>query len=115
MWTKTILTRNPKGTFSFVGRVPQQLLNEVFNTVEEAKIAAFDVMMEIGPFPVDVQAIDGQPERRAKALSIDFDTYEQYARARSIDGLQAIPRPLWEVIKKRRTPAARSFSGPART
>lgn len=30
----------------------------------------------------------------------DFPTYEAYAEARKAEGLQAIPRVLWETLKE---------------
>ena len=58
MFKKTIITKAPSGRFHFVGRVHKDLMDKSFDTVDEAKVAAIDVMMEIGEtFPVDVQAI----------------------------------------------------------
>jgi predicted PP-loop superfamily ATPase len=58
MFKKSIITRAPSGRFHFVGRVHVSLMNSYFDTIEDAKIAAMNVMIETGEtFPVDVQAI----------------------------------------------------------
>lgn len=50
-----IIIDTPNGRFVFVGRVPEGLHNKVFDTIDEAKIAAVDVMIATGQtFPVDV-------------------------------------------------------------
>lgn len=58
MFNKAIITKTPKGNFHFVGRVHKDLMNKSFPTVDDAKIAAMDIMIETGEcFPVDVQAV----------------------------------------------------------
>jgi predicted PP-loop superfamily ATPase len=60
MFKKSIITKTPTGRFHFVGRVHEKLMNVAFDTIEDAKIAAVDVMIETGEtFPVDVQAVGG--------------------------------------------------------
>lgn len=55
MFNKAIIHQTPKGNFQFVGRVHKDLCNKTFPTIEEAKIAAIDVMLSIGEtFPVGV-------------------------------------------------------------
>ena len=53
MFKVTTIMKTPSGRYSFVGRVHWSLLNSSFATLEEAKIAAIDCMLEIGEtFPV---------------------------------------------------------------
>lgn len=57
MFTKAIIHATHTGKFVFVGRVPAELLNKAFDTVEDAKEAAIDVMMARGEtFPVGIAA-----------------------------------------------------------
>lgn len=58
-FTKAIITKAPTGRFIFVGRVPAALASGVYDTLDEAKIAAIDAMIACGEtFPIDVQSID---------------------------------------------------------
>jgi hypothetical protein len=53
MFKTTTIMKTPSGRYSFVGRVHKSLSNASFDTLEEAKIAAIDCMLEIGEtFPV---------------------------------------------------------------
>jgi hypothetical protein len=53
MFKVTTIMKTPSGRYSFVGRVHGSLQNSSFATLEEAKIAAVDCMLEIGEaFPV---------------------------------------------------------------
>jgi hypothetical protein len=59
MFKKCIITKAPSGKFHLVGRVPGSLMHKAFDSVDDAKVACVDVMIEMGEsFPVDVQAID---------------------------------------------------------
>lgn len=59
MFKISIITKTPTGRFHFVGRVHADLRGVSFDTIEDAKAAAIDVMMKIGEtFPVDVQSVD---------------------------------------------------------
>lgn len=58
MFTKSIITKTPKGNYHFVGRVHKDLMDKSFKTIDDAKVAAMDIMIETGEaFPVDVQAV----------------------------------------------------------
>lgn len=62
MFNKTTIMKTPNGRSSFVGRVHESLFDKSYYTIEDAKVAAIDCMMEIGEtFPValspDVEAI----------------------------------------------------------
>ena len=53
MFKATTILKTPSGRYSFVGRVHESLLRSSFETLEEAKIAAIDCMLETGEtFPV---------------------------------------------------------------
>jgi len=55
MFKAAVITKAPTGKFVFVGRVPAALCNTHYDTLEAAKIAAVDCMMEHGEtFPVNV-------------------------------------------------------------
>ena len=55
MFKAAVITKAPTGKFIFAGRVPAALCNTRYDTLEEAKIAAVDCMMEHGEtFPVNV-------------------------------------------------------------
>ncbi len=58
MFKTCVITKTQTGKFHFVGRVPKSLLAVYCATLEDAKIAAFDAMLEMGEtFPVFVQAV----------------------------------------------------------
>jgi hypothetical protein len=55
MFKAAVITKAPTGKFIFVGRVPEALCNTRYDTLDAAKIAAVDCMMEHGEtFPVNV-------------------------------------------------------------
>lgn len=55
MFKAASIIKAPSGRFIFVGRVPAELCNVAFNTIDAAKIAAVDCMIEHGEsFPVNV-------------------------------------------------------------
>ena len=50
-----IIIDYPSGRFGFVGRVPEGLHGKSYDTVQDAKVAAIDLMMATGEtFPVDI-------------------------------------------------------------
>ena len=60
MFTKdcpAIIVDYPSGRFGFAGRVPAGLSNKTFASVDDAKIAAIDLMLSSGEtFAVDMLA-----------------------------------------------------------
>ena len=55
MFTAATIIQAPTGKFIFVGRVPEALCNTRYETIEDAKVAAIDLMIaENETFPVNV-------------------------------------------------------------
>lgn len=55
MFKKAIIIKAPSGKFIFVGRVPAKLCKTSYDTIDAAKVAAMDCMIEEGEtFPVGV-------------------------------------------------------------
>ena len=56
MFKSAVIIKAPSGKFIFVGRIPEALCNTYYDTLDAAKIAAVDCMMEHGEtFPVNVE------------------------------------------------------------
>lgn len=54
MFNAATIIQSPTGKFIFVGRVPELLCNASYDTLDAAKIAAIDCMMQLGEtFPVN--------------------------------------------------------------
>ena len=55
MFKAATIIQAPTGKYIFVGRVPGALCNTRYETIEDAKVAAIDLMMaENQTFPVNV-------------------------------------------------------------
>lgn len=55
MFKAAVIIKAPTGKFVFAGRVPAALCNTRYDTLDAAKIAAVDCMMEHGEtFPANV-------------------------------------------------------------
>ena len=57
MFNAATIIQAPTGKFIFVGRVPELLFYASYDTLDAAKIAAIDCMMQTGEtFPVNVSS-----------------------------------------------------------
>ena len=48
MFNAATVIKAPSGKFIFVGRVPEPLVNSTYETLDAAKVAAIDCMMQSG-------------------------------------------------------------------